>query len=514
MDPREIERDRNRKLLHELDARHRELHQRSSDDNVRFRQIQAETRQGLDQTQQQNAAAQAEFARLTQELGSVRQGVDAFRGATQSGYADIQQDLAGLQRSVASTADLTRLRSELGTATNEFQRIRSAVQQEQAKVKSDMDTLRRAKKELQREVSAMTKEAQAAMREIQNSKKTDSEQHRKIQEQERQLATLKDNSKVKGELQSTKRQGDQLATEFRKLMAQLQERGVLTPVREAPPEEEEEIPPVGTIELGEDCFTARLLLRLGFMKAKGAREMSMASMDSYDEEVSSDPGINTENVAGLQEPEVVEGGPGYFQVTTGWLGICVITLLLQFLVILVMLKNGAETGDDCLEKEPSFSEWFLLHVSKACAMCVAGILLGKDLMDVLNYWMVSELLEPRRSIEVIISAVLRGSLTVLIAAATVVIYMGLSSPASVWINMTAVSFIGELGGSMLEVAKRGVFGHHISKAMTTLNFQLTFISEYPAWFPWARRITVIACFGGILFFCTVVFVMPDNLCKA
>lgn len=513
MDPREIERDRNRKLLHELDAKHCELNQRCSDDNAKFRQLQAETRQGLDAARQQNAAAQAEFARLTQELGSMKQEVHAFRGASQSGYADVQHDLAGLQRSVASTEDLTRLRSELGTAANDFQRIRSEVQQEQAKVKSDMGTLRRAKEELQREVASMSKEVQAAMREIQNSKRADGEQQRKIQEQEQQLAALKDNSKVKGELLATKRQGDLLSTEFRNLMVQLQERGVLTPVREEPPDQEEEMPPVGTIELGEDCFTARLLLRLGFMKAKGARELSMVSMDSYDEEVLADLRVNTENVAGLQEPEVVEGGPGYFQVTTGWLSICVITLLLQFLVILVMLKNGADAGDDCLEKAPTFSEWILLHVSKACAMCVAGVLLAKDLMDVLNYWMVSELLEPRRSIEVIISAVLRGSLTVLIAVATVVIYMNLSSPASVWINMTAVSFIGELGGSVLEVAKRGVFGHHISKAMTTLNFQLTFISEYPAWFPWAQRITVVGCFVGILVFCTVVFMMPDNVCK-
>merc|ERR1719331_2588446 len=100
----------------------------------------------------------------------------------------------------------------------------------------------------------------------------------------------------------------------------------------------------------------------------------------------------------------------------------------------------------------------------------------------------------------------------LIAVANVVIFYYLKSPASVWINMTALAFIGELGTGMLDVARRGVFGHHIMKTMTSLNFELTFVKEYPSWFPAVRAaVLTVALFFGLVF-CGMAFYAEDIIC--
>merc|ERR1719413_251188 len=123
-------------------------------------------------------------------------------------------------------------------------------------------------------------------------------------------------------------------------------------------------------------------------------------------------------------------------------------------------------------------------------------------MDITNYCMVSALIETHCNWEVAITGTLRIGLTALIALANVMIFFGMNSPENVWINMTALGFIGELGEGVLLIAKRGIFGHHISKNITQLNFQLTFVSEYPRWFTTVRSVTVItmACFIGFFAF--------------
>lgn len=162
---------------------------------------------------------------------------------------------------------------------------------------------------------------------------------------------------------------------------------------------------------------------------------------------------------------------------------------------------------------PKYSyEWWLLHASKAVAIGTAGLLMSQEIMDCLNYTMVSILVEPHLNLEVCFVAFCRMSLSALIAVANVIIFGYLKYPATVWINMTALAFIGELGTGMLDVARRGVFGHHIQKTMTDVNFELTFVSEYPVWFPHVRStaMAVAACFVAV--FATMAFSAPDLVC--
>merc|ERR1719253_1269626 len=77
--------------------------------------------------------------------------------------------------------------------------------------------------------------------------------------------------------------------EVRTLERKLMDRGLLAPPKpvEPPPED---VVPVGTLELDEDVFTARLMLRLGFMRgeaeaAEARREQENSSdFDFSDEE--------------------------------------------------------------------------------------------------------------------------------------------------------------------------------------------------------------------------------------
>mmetsp|Transcript_69494 Transcript_69494/g.137438 ORF Transcript_69494/g.137438 Transcript_69494/m.137438 type:complete len:706 (-) Transcript_69494:27-2144(-) len=507
VESRDVEGDRIRIGLLELERRqHGLLHQRHLQSRV-LEDMQVELREHTHSMVTRSGAPQRDASRLREHVDVVQVSIHNFLRASQQGHTDAKQELVSLRQSVASDAELAQVKGELARTTDEFQRLRSSLQQDQARIKAQIDALTTAKVNLKKEVAGMNREIQATMSEVQGTKGVEDERRRKHEEQQRQIQQLKDKTQSQNELVAAKAQGELNTITFRNLTKSLQERGVWAPKREEPPEEQE-IPPVGTIELGQDCFTARLLIRLGYMKARGWKEC-----DSDNEDIENDSADAAGNsVTGLQEPEIVEGHYGYFSVMEGWLGICVVTMILQILVVVVMLKNGADTGDDCLEEAPSWGDWLLLHVSKACAMCVSGVLLAKELMDIMNYWMVSELLEPTRNVEVAVSACMRVILTFLVAVASVVIYMSLTSPASVWMNATALSFIYELSASVLDVSKRGVFGHPISKTMTTLNFELTFVSEYPPWFSYVRSIALTVCFGSIAILTVIIFLKSDNLC--
>merc|ERR1711972_727904 len=93
-----------------------------------------------------------------------------------------------------------------------------------------------------------------------------------------------------------------------------------------------------------------------------------------------------------------------------------LTFLLQVLVLLIMLAQGLDlsTTGNCFSKPPSPTQWITLHVSKALAMIVAGTLLGSHLMDIINYWMVADLLLPSFDLETTITAMFRVCLTILI----------------------------------------------------------------------------------------------------
>jgi len=399
------------------------------------------------------------------------------------------------------------LKDELASMLREFQTFRNEVERDRTNCKGEMDKLDRTKGDLQGELQKINQQISSANKEIQSTKRAENEYQRIILEQQQQMERIGQDQGIQREAAEVKVQMDATADEMQGLNKRLNDLGVLAPKREVPPEEEEEAPPVGTIELGEDCFSARLLIQLGFLKARGWRQHG-----SSGEEETEDLCLRADNVTGLVEPEISEDSPGYFQVTTLWLGICMVTMFLQLLVISVMLNHGTQMADGCLKKPLTTDAWLLLHGSKACAMCVVGALLAKDLMDTINYWLISELLETTRNFEVVISAMVRGMLTVLVATANAVLYRYMTSPANVWINMTALGFINELSQYVVTVAKNGVFGHHLSKTLTTLNFQLTFVSEYPPWFTYVRNTTLTICFGAIGFLSLAALFLPDNYC--
>merc|ERR1739845_137451 len=106
------------------------------------------------------------------------------------------------------------------------------------------------------------------------------------------------------------------------------------------------------------------------------------------------------------------------------------------------------------------------------------------------------------------TAILRICLVVTIVGSNILIFLHLTNPASVWINMTALAFIAGLSQEVLSVAKRGVFGHDISQTLNSLNFQLTFHVEYPAWFVWVRGAVLLMSVSVITLFAVIVYISP------
>merc|ERR1712014_311404 len=152
-----------------------------------------------------------------------------------------------------------------------------------------------------------------------------------------------------------------------------------------------------------------------------------------------------------------------------------------------------------------------LRLAKGCAVFVAGTIMGKELMDTVNYVMVSELLMGH-SAETLFSAFTRLCTIILIAVANVMSFTCSVNATDVFMNMTALSFLGDLGVFVLDVAKRGVLGHHVGKAMTELNFSISILEVYPAWFTRIRNFAVFFQFGfSSLFISLLVFVLeiPD-----
>jgi len=212
-------------------------------------------------------------------------------------------------------------------------------------------------------------------------------------------------------------------------------------------------------------------------------------------------------------PEVMRGEEGYIEATAGWMSICIITAALQWLILAIMIAHGASPEDaQCYTKPPDAFEWWVLHSSKAFAMVITGIMMGKELMGIINYFMVSELLEPKRSFETVTTVLAQGLLTATVVAANVIVFMGLTNPVHVWTNMAALAFIASLDSDVLEAAKGGILGYHIAKNLTPLNYQLTFVANYPGWFTYVRGTTVVVCAVFIAFFAFLVFVMPDPMC--
>lgn len=107
---------------------------------------------------------------------------------------------------------------------------------------------------------------------------------------------------------------------------------------------------------------------------------------------------------------------------------------------------------------------------------------------------------------------MRLLLTAVVLTANVFLFLSSRDTAEIWLNMTALGFIGQLGVDVLHIAKRRIFGHHISKAVSSVSYELSFVSEYPMWFMTVRRITIFVAAVVISVFASILFRIEDPLC--
>lgn len=436
---------------------------------------------------------------------------------THDSHRNLQTDFERFKQSVmplfdqlsAQNAEISRLKEECRRIETTSQSVgqlsarSTEIASELSNFKGLLGNVTKQSSELKGQVGQVKNEVTAMKKDIQGVK------GEKVGKEE--IDRLKQGIHSKDAISRIEAKSDLATFELRGLVKQLWDRGVLAPAM--PEVKEEERPPVGTLELGQDIFTARLLMRLGMMKHKAelAQEEEMSLEEGYsDDDLAS---LANGNVVGLAMPDMEEGSSGHLKVVIFSFGICGMTFVLQLVVLLIMLHNARKMEGDCLDEPLPWPEWCGLHVSKSLALTVTGTMMGKDLMDAANYWMVAELLLPSRSAEVLITTVLRVGLTLVVVAATMFIFLTLTNPVDVWLNMTALGFITRLGSDVLEVGKRGLFGHHVAKATTSLNFELTFMAQYPSWFSTVHRMTAAATLAGVVTFALITFSIPDLMCS-
>eukprot|EP00929_Paragymnodinium_shiwhaense_P075983 TRINITY_DN3895_c0_g1_i1.p1 TRINITY_DN3895_c0_g1~~TRINITY_DN3895_c0_g1_i1.p1 ORF type:complete len:685 (+),score=180.04 TRINITY_DN3895_c0_g1_i1:152-2206(+) len=496
------------------------------------------------------AAAQAAMQTATQALAAAQQAQQetaSLRAEDQAIKAELQafRDMAtGLRNDFRSVHDLKsglqevgQLRQEVGTLRPLKQELMT-LQQTQQQHSQEVSGLRRSHDQHRQEVTGLKQSQEQHRQEVTGLKQSQEQQRQEVtglkqsHEQHRQEVTsVRHSHEQHGqELRSLRQHAESgpathmqvhhVSSELHALKQQLFDSGLLVP-KLPPVDKAEEEKVVGTLELDEDVFTARLLVRLGLQKVARMKSIDLddglaaltLESDWDSEDSSSTMDEMKDNVAGIVVPDI-DGDPGsLYVVTKGWALVCYITFLLQFGIVYIMFRNGKDEGMGCVDHEQSPFSWWVLHASKFLAILTAGVLMGKDIMDAVNYWMVSQLLEPRMNFEVLFCFTLRILLALFLGWANVIVYNALSSPALVWINMSALSFINQMGEAVLAIAKRGVFGHSICKTMTSLNYQLTFRSVYPRWFHTVHTLTMFGCIAFSVVCAAVVFFYPLPLCE-
>lgn len=405
------------------------------------------------------------------------------------------------------------LKQEIAGMKQQLQEV-SSIQQQHKAMKQEHQTM-------QKTVQSVKQETDNALRELaplQHGNQVAKAVQKEVGKLNAELGTMKsgDIGSMKMVVASTKK-------DLQDLRKTIYDSGVL--VKKVDLEDHhEDHPPVGCIELGEDIFSARLLVRLGFEKAKqdAAGGLSMAKLAASDSEGDERSLVLSEDsqmahfddlVSGIQVPEVVQYGQGYFKVSYGWLAVCLATMFTQMLAVFVLLRHSFGQADICRLEPWDAPKKLTLHLAKGCAVFVAGTIMGKELMDTVNFFMVSELLLGH-STETILSALTRLLTILMIACANVMSFTCSDDATEVFMSMTALSFLGDLGTFGLDVAKRGVLGHHVSKTMTELNFSISLLSIYPDWFATIRTVAVFFQFGFSAFFITLlVFVLEIPECN-
>lgn len=525
----------------QLEALQRQMNKAAQSEQDSFQKIRQELsgmhQQIQDSVMNQLQGLQSSVEKSSQTLQQVQQKGDQASKAMQdmqSQFAQAQhkgdqtaRSLEGLkQETQKATQEMQQNKQKLDKATEEVRQVKRRADEAKSKIdeaKSKIDDAARKSEQSAQEAKKVAQEVKSAKDEASGAKGAVKESQAKIKQLERKTEGMDEISKTKVIVEDVRK-------DFFDLKKQLQDKGVLGP----PKPEDPEVIPVGTLELGEDIFSARLLMRLGFIKGRSEELVAaleekekgnprstfngfraLRDYDSDEDDDSLDYNEDSivdwdDNVTGLDIPDVAEGDDGYITVNYGFLAICVTTLVFQLFIVALLLFYGLTTGD-CFDPNtpPTPIEIFMLHFSKAAATACAGFLMGKDLMDLVNYAMTSVILEAHMGLEMLLFILTRIFVALLLAIANVVMFMGLINPFDVWVNMTALGFVSEMGGAMLDVCKRGFFGHHISKTTTNVNFALNFISQYPVWFDHARNIAVV-CAGIFILACgTFMFWWPD-----
>jgi len=424
-------------------------------------------------------------------------------------FHGLRTQLTQMQKKLASVHGNTGAKTPpTKHATEEIQQLRryleGCIDKGIADVRGELRQERQKHDEQQRRIADLCGELRQECDEQQRMHRELTRQHRSL-EQKLDKKPTGNTEIIESKLMTT--QWD--LANFKK---QIYDSGVLMPKIEV---EVQEDPPVGTLELGQNALSARLLIRLG-MRLYKDREAKPAYGELEETgELSDDSWEHPEDlVHGLKEIELTPGMPGYFSLTKGWLGTCAFAMMLQLVALVNIFLYGLEHGDNCLQKAPDGVHWWTLHLSKAAGTVVVGIMMAGDIMDTVNYFMVSVLLEPKLGVEILLSVVFQSLVTVLTVVANTVLFIIATSPDGIWLYVAAVGFVTELSKAVLGIAKSGILGHHIAKEVTDMNFQLCFLHQYPWWFQPVRIASYVVLFGFIMFFALYVSFLPVQECPA
>merc|ERR1712187_311978 len=140
--------------------------------------------------------------------------------------------------------------------------------------------------------------------------------------------------------------------------------------------------------------------------------------------------------------------------------------LLQFVIMFsIVYKLITEDQQQCAQKGDEYIVVFQhskgLYISKAMAIVVAVCTYGNEVLDTLNYYMVSELLKEQKDWHCC-SAVFRVFVSSVTLFVTSLVLYHADDAMDIWTNMAAFGFVLALGELTLKLAKSGVFGHHTS----------------------------------------------------
>lgn len=520
----------NRAMLEEHQQHHRESRQMLDTLHKKVQQHAQKIHAG-------QAARSSHDAEQEQQMRVQQQVEQMFAQFSDTVQQDLEQMRNLLQRSMQTVDQMVQRERENTNSMREFKNELDASRSDMLTFSQDSDKMRRQSEAMRRSVEEATKEAKRVADEVKSRNLEASSAAQGLGKQAQQkLNELEARTKGMDQMSKLQHHVEHTQREVYTLVRNLYDSGALIPPK--PVQTEEDVVPVGTVELGEDIFSARLLIRLGLLKARSERieehlkqkaapaAIGYSSMElvAVGDEEDSDWDESSildweDNVTGLVLPDMETGGAGWFAVNEGLLSLCLMTSVTQVFVVSLLIYYGLTTGSCLSPFHPmTHIDWFILHFSKAAATVSAGFFMGKDLMELSNYLMTSILLDIHIRPDVLTIAFLRVMFTISIGIANLVMFIGLTSPFEVWINLTALGFVSEMGSHMLEVAKRGFFGHHISKATCQTNFKLNFMQEYPRWFGIAQFVTITlgigfsACFGTLLFFAPDIYSDAEGMC--